>query len=162
MGSDFITNLTDHFCVLMSRFEVETTNTERILRGLNRINLSRENTLHFRGAVIIGVNGYDDVDIERFEVPEVRRYSKLLTEKFPYLSFFLNLDRPTLKVIAFCVCDAHSIGNGRMEINNLKMANFLQNHFTGLNALFHEYGLDKDYPNLNREIFEEVIRYIES
>ena len=152
MGPDFITNLTDHCCVLMSRFEVATTNTERILWDLNRINSSKENTLHFSGAVIIGVNGYDDVDIELFEVPEVRRYFKLLTEKFPYLSFFLNLDCPTLKVIAFGVCDAHSIGNGRMEINNLKMDNFLQNYFTGLNALFYEYGLDKDYPNLNRRL----------
>ena len=121
---DFITELTDCFCVSISRFEVEPTNTERIRQNLNRINLSRETALHFREAVDIGVNGYNDDDRELFEIPEVRRYFRLLTEKFPYFFFFLNLRQPTLKVIAFCVCDAQPVGNGRVVINNLKMANF--------------------------------------
>ena len=151
----------DFIDLVASRSDVEATNTEEMLRSLNKINSSRDNALRFRGAVDIAVHGYDDDDRELFEIPEVRRYYKLLTEQFPYFFFFLNLHQPTLKVIAFCLCDAHLVGNGRVEIDNLKLTNFIQNHFTGLNAVFHEYGLDNDYPDLNREISEEVIRYFE-
>ena len=157
----FITELTDFAFLIASHSDVVTANTQEMLESLNRINSTRETALHFRGAVDIAIDGYNDDNRELFEVPEVRGYYKLLTEQFPYFFFYLNLNRPTLKVVAFCLSDAQFVGNGRVEINKLKWANFMQNQFNGLNALFRKYELDKDYPNLNREISEEVDRYFE-
>ena len=151
----------DSIHLVASRSDLVATNTEEILQSLRNINSSKENALRFRGSVDIGVHGYNDDDRELYEIPEVCRFYELLTTQFPYLFFFLNLQLPTLKAIAFCVCGARLVGNGRVEVNNGKLSTFLQSQFSGLNALFQDYGLDDDYPNLNREISEEIFRYFE-
>ena len=162
MASDGQTNWEpDSIHLVVSRSDVAATNTEEILQSLRKINSSKENALRFRASVDIGVHGYNDDDRELYEIPEVCRYYEKLTTQFPYLFFFLNLQTPTLKAIAFCVCGARLIGNGNVEINNAKLATFLQSQFSGLNSLFQDYGLDDDYPDLNREISEEILRYFE-
>ena len=150
----------DSIFLVVSRSDVETGNTEEILRSLNKINSSRESVLRFLGAVNVGVHGYDTDDRELFEIQEVRRYFKILTEQFPYFFFFSNLRLSTLKVIAFCVCGAHSVSSGTVQIDNVKLATFMQQQFAGLNALFHEYDLDESHPDLNREISEQVMLYL--
>ena len=162
MASDGQTNWEpDSIHLVASRSDVVATNTEEILQSLRKINSSKENALRFRGSLDIGVHGYNGDDRELYEIPEVCRYYELLTTQFPYLFFFLNLQSPTLKAITFCVCGARLIGNGSVEINNAKLTAFLQSQFSGLNALFQDYGLDTDYPDLNREISEEILRYFE-
>ncbi len=147
---------------MATRGEVETMNTEEMLKSLKRINSSRDNALQFCGGVDIGVHGYDDDDRELFEIPEVCKYFNRLTKQFPYFFFFMDLNLPTLKVIAFCLSEARSVGNGRVELNNLRLGQFMMGQYTGLNEIFHQHGLDKDYPNLNQEISEEVERYFQS
>lgn len=151
----------DSIHLVASRSDVEAGNTGEILRSLKDINSSMENALRFRGAVDIAVHGYNDDDRELYEIPEVRRYYELLTDQFPYFFFFLNLSLPTLKIIAFCLCDARKVGEETVQIDKLKLATFVQDQFVGLNTLFHKYDLDTDHPDLMREISDDIFRYFE-
>ena len=151
--------------IMIMRADVEAGRTKPVLDILKKFSACPDRTL--AGLVDFCVDGYNHDERELCEISEVCEYYKSLASEFPYLFYFLNTNRPTLKIIALCVCDAvvtSRSADARVNISgdDTKLSKFVRQQFQGLNRLIRDHELDNDDPKISARIGSRILNYFDN
>lgn len=92
----------DPLILVISREEVEKTDTSAALGMLNRLIESPNITREFIERVDICFHGYDHSPQELFEIPEVRNFVYQLDSHFPFWFYFLSKRHLGLQCLLLC------------------------------------------------------------
>jgi len=132
------------FLYIIDRQAVESLNVSDVRSFFDRIRATRELAQHCQGKIELSFHGYDDDTRELFQICEVREYAKILANVLPELLFFAYTGPRSsgLRAIALCLSDVTVLKstpnmNGviPIEFATDKVADFLSNHWQGLNEL---------------------------
>jgi len=118
---DFI----DPLCYVISREQVESSDTADALRFLNGLMTTPKVARSNMERVDIAFHGYDENRWELFEIPEVRNFVYQLDEKFPYWLFFLSKQHLGLQAIMFCFLPPFLTDEAKAEIHPKKLQDLL-------------------------------------
>lgn len=99
---DFPMGSPNFFKVVISKQEVLSCNTNKASSTLRAFLASPDTALHWREKVDFAIDGYNDVQWELFELPEVRDFVVKLDSEFPFWLFFLSKYTTGLQCIAYC------------------------------------------------------------
>jgi hypothetical protein len=88
----------------IDRARIESKDTEFFLEFWDLARIARSGRLRdVFGKVLFMVGGYDQDERAIFEIPEVRRYLRELTEAWPYFFYADNLQTPFLGDLIKCI-----------------------------------------------------------
>jgi len=141
-----------------SREYVEAGNIEPVLKILNTL-IEPQNIKPFADRMMFCIEGYDIDNRELAEIPEVRRWMRMLDDKWPFWFWFCSPYCLTLKFLAFVLSDLKKDSVGQMYLNNIDFVNFMMNHFNAVNMMQEMKWIDqKD----NRNVTHKIERYFSS
>jgi len=92
----------DFVTIIASKEEILTGDTSGVLIALRLLITSPETAIRWREKVDFAIDGYNDVQWELFEMPEVRAFVASIDEEFPFWLFFLSKHALGLQCIAYC------------------------------------------------------------
>jgi len=154
---DFRPAIQEPVYLVLSRQQVESGDTQEPMSFLQLIIASPDHALEFMGRVSLIVDGYNDDARELFEVPEVRRYVKVLDDQWANWFFFLSQADDSIKILESCLCDTIEVIPGVASIDLEQMERYLTRHFSALNRLCEALGIPDE---ISQEISEGVIALI--
>jgi hypothetical protein len=134
------------FLLHISRELIDIGNTTPIAEILSDMVSSREKALAFRQRVAVLVDGFDDDPKGLWQFPTVRQFFRRLFVECPFVMLVAHPDGGLLKVFAACWLYEDDLTE---EIEQQRMAEFLNTAFVGLNGLNHTLALSEEQ---NREI----------
>jgi hypothetical protein len=106
----------DPLVVVVSRPEVEASDTAPSLSVLRQLTGSPETAMRFFEGVDLQFFGYDQVPEELWEILEVRNFVHKLDEQFPFWLFFLSKHYLGLQCLLLCFLPPFLTQEGRSEI----------------------------------------------
>ncbi|MFD4368349.1 hypothetical protein [Rhodococcus sp. NPDC058521] len=92
----------DSTFVVVTREEIETGDTDRVLALLNALTDTPEIARRAQGTVDLRFDGWDDEPDEPFEIDEIRDYVGKLDDRFPYWLFFGDTRTMSLQTVTQC------------------------------------------------------------
>lgn len=92
----------DPLVIVISRAEVDAMDTSAALTVLKRLLESPDTARAFLERVDIAFHGYDHINEELFEIPEVRNFVWELDQQFPFWLFFLSKRHLGLQCLLLC------------------------------------------------------------
>jgi len=134
----------DHFLFIIDREEIERLDIANVRDFFDRLRTTRELAAHCQGKVELIFYGFDNDPRELFEIPEVRKFIPVLSSALPELFFFARTGEHshTLQTFALCLTEVRIQSRTPNENNRIpievatdKIAQFLENHWPGLNEL---------------------------
>ncbi len=132
-------------CLVISREEVESSNTTRVLEFLSQFTKDPRAARAYREQIDISFFGYDDVDTELGDIPQVREFVHLLDSQFPYWLFLLTKGGLGLQCILYCFLLPHLTDAGKAEHHPKQLEQLLVNRwFPAMNAISEFAGLSED------------------
>lgn len=139
--------------------EIQSGDVRTVLTPLQGFLQNRNAVVNGRGRVSLMFEGYDDDPRDVYDIPEIRRYAKLLDEEFPYWFYFVSLDHPgasTLQVLALCLCRVvKASGFSTPHPDDLKQ--FLLSHIVALNQLCERFQLDDA---IKHQVTDEALAHL--
>ena len=84
-----------------SRAEIETVDLTRFLTTFGP-EARKSDLRRLRGKVLFTVDGYDDCDLDIFEIPEVRKFYDVLHRAWPCWLFAGHINSCSLRAVALC------------------------------------------------------------
>lgn len=131
-----------------TREEIEKMDVSRFLANFGP-QRSKKALRKMRGHIIFTVAGYDDVDSELFEVPDVRAYYSYLHAIWPCWLYMSCLAFPSLRVVALSVIPNLSIVRSenacRIHVPESELLAFFTHSIPAAALLHHRVGLSKNY-----------------
>ena len=112
--------------VVVSRQEVETSDTSGPLSTLKRLISSQQMVRDFRTRVEIAFDGYNETTQELFEIPQVRDYVHALDEQFLYWLYFLSRNYAGLQCIILCFLLPYLTDEARAERHPRQLADLFE------------------------------------
>jgi hypothetical protein len=95
-------SIPDFKTIVASKEEVMAGDTSGVLTTLRTLIASSESALHWKENVDFAIHGFEEVQWELFEIPEVREFIAAVDDQFPFWLFFLSKHAPGLQCIAYC------------------------------------------------------------
>lgn len=92
----------DFMTIIVSKEEILSGDTKGVLEALRALISTPESALQWKEKLDFAVDGYNDVQSELFEIPEVREFITAVDEEFPFWLFFLSKHAVGLQFIAYC------------------------------------------------------------
>lgn len=131
-------------CLVISREEVESSDTTRVLEFLTQFTKDPELARAYREQVDISFFGYDDIDVELCEIPQVREFVHSLDARFPYWLFLLSKGGLGLQCILYCFLLPSLTDKGKAEHHPKQLEQLLVNRwFPAMNAISEFAGLSE-------------------
>ena len=142
---------------MLSRRQIEACDVASVVAELKPFLATREDTWLYRGQMALAVDGYNPDARELVDIPEVRKFLKVFEREWPYWAFFFNQVDDSIKILGSCVCGTSFPGAGAVEIDAVKLRDFLLRGFAGMNALFdkHEFP-ERELELMSRGVIEVV------
>lgn len=141
-----------------SRENVEAGNIEPVLKILNTL-IEPQNIKKFADRMMFCIEGYCEDPRELAEIPEVRRWMKLLDDKWPFWFWFCSPYCLTLKFLAFVLSDLKKDSFGHLYLESTDFVNFMMSHFNGVNLMQEmKWISNKD----NNYVTKKIKRYFSS
>ncbi|MZK49026.1 hypothetical protein [Clostridium beijerinckii] len=141
----------DNICVSIGKYEVDNMDFERID---DVIEVLEQCGSKARGKMILTFEGYEYIDLEIFEIPEVRAYVKMLLEKHNNLFYFIsNLEKNNINILSCLAETTKKNCNGITYNMDMKIQREL-----GLMILKEIW----KYANSIKDFSKEVITLLES
>lgn len=135
-----------HVMLHVPRDLIEAGDTAPIAFALKDMVSTQEKMASFRQRVAILVDGFDDDPRELWQFPQVREYFRRLFDECPFIMLVSHPDGGLLKVFAACWIYEDDLTG---DVERLRMAEFLNKAFIGLNDLSHILALSEEQ---NREL----------
>lgn len=143
----------------IERANIVKQNCSPTLMRLSMICADRVSAWDCQNQVQLNFNGYADESRELWEVPEIRKFVRLLIKQFPYWIFFLDRDGLTFKIVYLCLVDTQ-----RNDQNTSVIVNEQSVFHDGLNAigkLFDGYKFPQQkYEKLAVEIMTRLMEVV--
>lgn len=95
-----------HFVI--DRTDVEAMDTSEPRVFFDRLCSTKEFAFHCQGKVEISFHGYETDQRELFQVPEMRSYTRALSDALPELLFFVRTQEPTYALKTIVLCQTHT------------------------------------------------------
>jgi len=128
--------------IVITKEEILSGNNARVLEALTGLFASKEKAMEWKERIDIAFDGYNDVQWELFEIPEVRSFVEGLDQKFPYWLFFLSKYTLGLQCITYCMLPPFLTEEGRAKVFPKMIASLLTNRwFPAMNQLCEWGGL---------------------
>ena len=137
---DMRKGVTDPVVLMISKRQVEQQDLASVLEPLKMFTASREDAWLYRGQMSLVVDGYNEDPRELVDIPEVRSLLKRLAAEWPYWGFFFNQVDNSIRILGSCCCGVEFLGRGAVVIDQDLLADFLNQAFAGMNALFDKHG----------------------
>jgi hypothetical protein len=103
--------------LMISRRQVEEADIASVLISLKPFLATREDAWHYRGQMVLSVDGYNDDSRELVDILEVRTFLCELEQQWPCWAFFFNQVDDSVKLLASCVYGTSFPGRGAVEID---------------------------------------------
>lgn len=94
-------NNPDFVTIVASKEEVLSGDTSGVLAALRALIVSPEVALYWKEKVDFAIDGYNDIQWELFEIPQVREFIAAIDDEFPFWLFFLSKHTLGLQCIAY-------------------------------------------------------------
>ena len=111
--------------LIISRAEVENQDIQPAMSVLRRLIESPQIALNYKEEVNIAFDGYDQSNLELFEIPEVRNYVYKLDEQFPFWFYFLSKYSSGLQCIMLCFLPPYLTEEAQQEIFPTRLGKLL-------------------------------------
>jgi hypothetical protein len=129
-----------------TRHEITSLNTHRFLKTFGP-NLPRDSLRKLRNQVFFTVSGYDDSELELFEIEEVRRYYATLHRIWPCWTYAGTLLAGNLRAIALCILPNLRIKrtrhSRRVAFDRQDMATFFEDGLPAAALCHHHAGINR-------------------
>lgn len=139
-GDKFCTPIIDTH-IIIEREEVENLDTSKLHVFFEYLTSSRSAMKYFQGKIDISINGYD-TDDELYNIVDVRKYLRKVSEEIRFLFFFINPNgySQILKQFFLAYTEIKSetitaVGNIQIELETSNARSFFEHQFSGLNEL---------------------------
>jgi hypothetical protein len=123
------TTIGDYVAIIVSRDEVNAQDTSSVMAVLKPLMSSPEAALKAFERFDISFHGYDDVQWEIYEIPEIRQFVANLDQSFPYWLFFLTKKTPGLQAVTLCFLPPFLTPQARERILPQRLADLLSNRW---------------------------------
>ena len=154
---DLRPGVTEPVVLMISRRQVEDRDIESVLFSLKPFLATREDAWLYRGQMVLSVDGYNEDPRELVDIQEVRAFLRELEQRWPYWAYFFNQVDDSVKLLASCVCGTSFPGRGAVEIDALKLSNFLHRAFAGINSIFDKHGFpESELESMSRGLAEVI------
>jgi hypothetical protein len=132
--------VTEPVIIMISRDQVEANDMASVIKPLTTLLASREDCWRYRGQVALAVSGYEDDARELVDIAPLRTFLHDFTVQWPYWGFFFNQVDDSLILLGSCVCGKSYPGEGRVEMDDARIRQFLLDGFDGMQTLFTQHG----------------------
>ena len=133
---DLRRGVTEPVVLVISRRQVETGDIASVLTELKPFLATREDAWLYRGQMALVVDGYNEDPRELVDIAEVRAFLQALEQAWPYWAYFFNQVDDSLIIFLSCLCGAHYLGGGAVEVDLGKLQDVLMRGFGGMNSIF--------------------------
>ncbi|MFZ2656622.1 MAG: chlororespiratory reduction 6 domain-containing protein [Victivallales bacterium] len=120
--------------VQASRENIEAGDIQPVLNILNSL-IEPQNIRKFANRTMFCIDGYNTDPRELCEVPEVRKWLKMLDTEWPYWFYFSSPSCLTLKFLAFTLSEIQRDSRGQVFIDGDQLLKFMLEHFEAMNVL---------------------------
>jgi hypothetical protein len=135
----------DFLIITASKEEVLAGNTTSVLKALRPLISSPETALRWREKVDFAIDGYNDVQWELFEIPEVRNFVASIDAHFPFWLFFLSKHALGLQCVAYCFLPPFLKPEARASIFPERLDDLLSRRwFPAMNQICDWVGLSEE------------------
>jgi hypothetical protein len=93
---------------VITREEIQRCDTTRFMKNFGP-GISAARARNLMGSVMFVVDGYDEIDLHLYRIPEVCQYYSAIHRQWPGWLFFSDLSDGTLQIIVACVMN-HAMG----------------------------------------------------
>jgi hypothetical protein len=140
-----VSQIGDYVAIIVSRDEVNAQDTSSVMAVLKPLMSSPEAALNAFERFDISFHGYDDVNLEIYEIPEVRQFIANLDQSFPYWLFFLTKKTPGLQAVTLCFLPPFLTPQARERILPQRLADLLSNRwFPAMEYICRAVGFSED------------------
>ncbi len=154
---DLRPGVTEPVVLMISRRQVEQHDVASVLNELKPLLATREDAWLYRGQMALAVDGYNEDPRELVDVAEVRAFLRAFERQWPYWAFFFNQVDDSIKILISCVCGASYPGRGAVEMDAIKLRDFLLRGFAGMNLLFEKHGFpENELEVMSRGVIEVI------
>src|SRR5690606_109528 len=119
----------DFVNIIVSKDEVLSGNTSGVLNALRSLIASPEAAMRWREKVDFAIEGYNNLQDELFEIPEVRQFVVSIDKEFPFWLFFLSKNTLGLRCIAHCFLPPFLPPEARAQIFHERLDDLLSNRW---------------------------------
>jgi hypothetical protein len=134
----------DFATIVASKEEILSGDTSGVLTALRALIVSPESALRWKEKVDFAIDGYNDVQWELFEIPEVREFIAALDDEFPFWLFFLSKHDLGLQCIAYCFLPPFLKPEARAQIFPERLDDLLSRRwFPAMNQVCDWVGLSE-------------------
>lgn len=134
----------DFITIIATKREILAGDTTSVLTALRALISTPESALHWKEKVDFAVDGYNEVQWELFEIPEVREFIAALDEEFPFWLFFLSKHALGLQFIAYCFLPPFLNPDARTKIFPERLDDLLSRRwFPAMNQVCDWVGLSE-------------------
>lgn len=143
----------------IGRTHVERNDLQTWVEVLSRLTESGPMAAAYEGMLSVAITGYEDDPRELYEIPEVLRYIRALTEAWPYWFHFCERPMRSLELVFMTHIDlvrVKTIGQHKIGVSVVSERQFSQammRLFNGLNSLYEEHG----WPDARNEAASEQV-----
>lgn len=137
----------DELVVLqIDRVHVERNDLQTWVSVLERLSSDEATASAYEGMLSVAVTGYEDDPRELYEVPEVVRYMRALTDAWPYWFHFCERNMRSLELIFLSHVDLRRVKNlgphkvGVEVVSEKQFKRAILGLFNGMNALYEQFG----------------------
>lgn len=92
----------DFITIVASKDQILAGDTSDVLAALRALIASPEVAQSWKEKVDFAIDGYNDVQTDLFEIPEVREFIAAIDDEFPFWLFFLSKYALGLQCVAYC------------------------------------------------------------
>lgn len=133
------------YCVI-DRQDIESNEFQFLIDFFKRLQLNDEMCKKTQGRVELMIHGYDHLNTELWEIPEVVNWLKQVEPKIKYWFYFAKTEMPCawLQVLMLAICDAkwikppypYKVNNpGEVTLDKEKFGPFMDRNFRWLNEM---------------------------
>jgi hypothetical protein len=128
------------------RYQLKALDTKQLIDFLNMLLADAETVRAFRGRIGFDLEGFENEKRDPEDIPELRDYLRVVSDKFPYWFWFMETRSPRLKLLLHCLCDAEfrtDIGREHVlrKYNRDDLAHFMTKYGGALDELKERVGL---------------------
>jgi hypothetical protein len=142
-------------------YEVEPCDISSSLERLLALIDTQETTMLYHQSLIFQVSGYSEDPRELYEIPEVRRFFKLLADQFPHWFWFLKRDYGQIVLLIDMLCKVQITRTRDIVCTEVVDDNELEQVIDDLlnrgNSLFNAYQISEE---LRRESYQSAMAEI--
>jgi len=150
----------DSLSVVISRDEVERSDTSGPIATLKGLLQSPDRIRAFRTRVNVAFFGYDGSPEELFEIPAVRDYVYELDAAFPYWLYFMAREFTGLQCLALCMLPPFLTQEARAKIHRERLADLLDRRWVP--ALSHLCAVTGETDDEAEALVESALGYFKN